>query len=728
MRIRMPEWLRANKATEKPLASGELLAMAAVIDIAADAAGADGKPKLPTFKIDAYNGGIINVAGFYWPVVVDLSGLKAAGKTIPILIDHDISRPLGQAEQISIEASSVKLTGVITGVDPEAQRVVGHAKNGFKWQSSIGAGVYRKEFLEAGATAQVNGQTFTGPLIIARESILREVSVTAVGADPTTSASVAASASPEKDTMLQFTEWLKAKGFDPATITDVQKVTLKATYDAEKLAAAAPPVVPAGAAVTTTPAPVAPAPVAPATLTAQAITEMRAQFAAETTRVAKIQATCAGHNEIAAKAIAEGWTVEKAELEVLRAARPQAPAPMIGRSGGDSDRINAMAIEASLCLTAGLREQAVAASFPQAQREQVMNAAASRPLRGAGLHHLMGMVIQAAGQHYAGDHRNDDFIRAAFQADNFLRASGFSTVSLSQILENAANKALIAAYTAAEVVWPTICGVRSHRDFKIHSRYRLDVTGSFKKIGADGELKSISLSDAKYTNQIDTVGAIVALTRQMIINDDLGSFMELPAMLGRLSALRKEEAVFVLLLSNPSNFFHANNKNLITGGSSALSIDALTAAEQKFLDMVDANGKPVLVTPKFLLVPTALKVTADNLMSEKLIIDGTATAKQPAKNPHAGKYAVRCSPYLNNTAITDQNGAAITGQSATGWYLGADPAQRAAIAIAFLNGKQQPTIESAQTDFATLGMQWRAFDDFGVGMEETTAAVKSNGA
>jgi hypothetical protein len=100
----------------------------------------------------------------------------------------------------------------------------------------------------------------------------------------------------------------------------------------------------------------------------------------------------------------------------------------------------------------------------------------------------------------------------------------------------------------------------------------------------------------------------------------------------------------------------------------------------------------------------------------------------PTTTPTSGKYKPFYSPYLNNTAIKDQDGAAITGQSSTLWYMLADPAVRAAIAVAFLNGQRTPTIESSQTEFDTLGMQWRAFHDFGVGMEETTAAVRSDGA
>ena len=86
------------------------------------------------------------------------------------------------------------------------------------------------------------------------------------------------------------------------------------------------------------------------------------------------------------------------------------------------------------------------------------------------------------------------------------------------------------------------------------------------------------------------------------------------------------------------------------------------------------------------------------------------------------------SPYLNNTAIRDQDGKAITGQSDTGWYLFADPMVRAAIGVAFLNGQRLPTIESSETEFQTLGMQWRGYLDFGVAFEDPTAAEKNAGA
>jgi len=309
-------------------------------------------------------------------------------------------------------------------------------------------------------------------------------------------------------------------------------------------------------------------------------------------------------------------------------------------------------------------------------------------------------------------------------------AGGFSTISISGILGNVANKTMIAGYEAQETIHQHIAAPRSHTDFKVWTRYRLDSTGAFKKVGADGELQHVGMDEASFTNQLDTFGALIALTRQMMINDDLDAFQQIPSFIGRMAAVKREEEFFVLLLSNPSNFFHADNGNLLTGAGSVLGIPSLSDAKELFRNQVDSNGKPILSSPRILLTPTTLETEGDDLMQETIIRVGldTSDAKQTLRNPHAGTLSQRTSPYLNNTSITDSNGEAITGQSDTAWYLFADPAVRAAIGMASLNGRRLPTIESDETDFNTLGMQWRGYDDFGVGMEDPVAAVKSNGA
>jgi hypothetical protein len=424
---------------------------------------------------------------------------------------------------------------------------------------------------------------------------------------------------------------------------------------------------------------------------------------------------------------------------MIRASRPN---PQPARAGGDdaASRLHAQTVGAAVCITAGVNPDRVARDIPQADRERVMNEAQSAQFRGFGIQSLMDATIRAAGRQYHGSRRTNDYVRAALEADRSIRtqhpgvgiraSQGFTTVSLSGILGNVANKVMIAAYEAQMTTWQQWAAVRSYGDFKTVSSYRLDMTGAFKKVGPDGELKHVGMEETGYTNQLATYGAIVALTRQMQINDDLNAFTGIPAGLGRMSAIRVEEAAYVTLLSNPSSFFAAGNGNLITGGGTALSVTSLTTAETAFGNQVDTNGKPILTMPNRLLVGTALGVTARNLYNETAlgVATGEASTSTLNMNPHAGKYVPVISPYLNNTAIRDQDGVAVSGQSATQWYLFADPAVRAAVVVGFLNGQQTPTIEDADTDFATLGHQWRAYHDFGVGMEDVTAALKSAGA
>jgi hypothetical protein len=52
----------------------------------------------------------------------------------------------------------------------------------------------------------------------------------------------------------------------------------------------------------------------------------------------------------------------------------------------------------------------------------------------------------------------------------------------------------------------------------------------------------------------------------------------------------------------------------------------------------------------------------------------------------------------------------------------------APIAVSFLNGNETPTVESADADFNTLGIQFRGYFDFGCDLAEYLSGIKSKGA
>jgi hypothetical protein len=147
----------------------------------------------------------------------------------------------------------------------------------------------------------------------------------------------------------------------------------------------------------------------------------------------------------------------------------------------------------------------------------------------------------------------------------------------------------------------------------------------------------------------------------------------------------------------------------------------LTQIETLFMNQTDPDGYPVAITPKILLVPNALGVTAANLMNSTFIAnDTTANTLTLANNPHQGKFTVVQSSYLSNSLYT--------GYSTTAFYLLADPQDIPVIEVAFLNGREQPVVESADAEFDTLGVQFRGYFDFGVSQQEYRGGAKLAGA
>ena len=272
-----------------------------------------------------------------------------------------------------------------------------------------------------------------------------------------------------------------------------------------------------------------------------------------------------------------------------------------------------------------------------------------------------------------------------------------------------------------------LCSEGELNDFKESERYRLTDVGDLTPVAPDGELKHGGLTEEKATNQLDTYGKMFALTRQMIINDDLGAFIKVPDGMGARAARKIDQLFFTRLLSNPvqtdgSALFSAAHANYMSGAASALDPTSLAAGVQLFLDQVDADGQPINIAPKFLLVPTPLKMTAAELLNSTFLMSVGSTAKQriPTYNALADDNLTPVvSPYMSNSAYT--------GYSTTAWYLFADPAIVDTFEIGYLRGQRTPTIEQTATDFNTLGIQFRVFFDLGVREQDTRGMVMSAG-
>ena len=89
-----------------------------------------------------------------------------------------------------------------------------------------------------------------------------------------------------------------------------------------------------------------------------------------------------------------------------------------------------------------------------------------------------------------------------------------------------------------------------------------------------------------------------------------------------------------------------------------------------------------------------------------MIVSGSGAAQGNTNIISKWGLEVVSSPYLENVKYT--------GNSSTGWYLFADPAQVDTFEIGYLKGKRFPTVERGAFDLAHFGIGYRVRFDFGI--------------
>lgn len=643
----------------------QLQAMAKV-SVEAKAAEGDAAPPLPRFEMIANTGAPMKLAGWKYPVVMDLAGVAIPSQQRPIRYGHDASQGVGHTDSIAVANGMMTATGIISRDTAAAKDVVSSSANGFPWQASVGAEVDEVEFVKQGQSVTVNGQQFDGPLNVVTKSTLGEISFVDLGADGNTRARVAA---------------MKDGDVDPGTAVQSGHTPIDG---------------------------------------AQGVDQAIDRYEREQKRQREIESLVVealgyrGADGKAIKAISqqaldEGWDTQKTHLQLLMARRPHAPTPR------RDDIPTPKVLEAALCLACGIKDSVLAKDRDYG--DEVVSRA--YPMRERGLRGTIAAALEASGVRVP--HGSRELYNAILENRHnrhAIQAEGFSTINLPGILGNVANKILLEAFVAVEATYDTIANQADFSNFHTHSIYRLDMMGDFAAVPKDGEIKHGNLGQSSYSNKLDTYGMMLVLTRQDIVNDDLNAFRSLTAQLARKARLAVEKALYGKVMEASDVFYTTGQGNRLTG---ALGITELAAAEAAMVSQADAGGDPIYAMPRYVLVPPGLKSIATSIFLSELLQGATSSTKgQPSSNPFRGRFEVVSSPFLAATTIP--------GYSATTWYLIADPNMLPAFQVAYLDGRRAPTVETQDAEFDTLGLQMRCYWDFGVAQIDYRGAVKSTAA
>lgn len=286
------------------------------------------------------------------------------------------------------------------------------------------------------------------------------------------------------------------------------------------------------------------------------------------------------------------------------------------------------------------------------------------------------------------------------------------------LLENAMHKALQQAYAVAPDTWSRFCATGSVSDFRAHNRYRVGSLGMLDALNEAGEFKNKTIPDGeKGSITASTRGNIINLTRQAIINDDLGAFIGLAAQLGRAARRTVEATVYALLAENAGlgplladgkTLFHADHGNITT--AAAISMAAIEADRVAMASQTDVGGNEFLdLRPAALVLPIGLGGTARSINAAEYDPDTANKLNKP--NVVRGLFRdVVDTPRLTGTRR----------------YLFADATEAPVIEVAFLDGNQEPYVEREE-GFTVDGSRYKARLDFGVAAIDYRGAVTNAG-
>jgi len=275
----------------------------------------------------------------------------------------------------------------------------------------------------------------------------------------------------------------------------------------------------------------------------------------------------------------------------------------------------------------------------------------------------------------------------------FTRAGGgqFGTSDFANILGNTASKSMLMGWDEAAETWRTWCRIGSLSDFKVADRVNLSSFSDLEEILESDEYKRGAMSDLKETIQLGTYGKMFPISRQAIINDDLQAFTAIPRKMGRAANRKVGDVAYALLTGNPTlnqdstALFHADHSNLGSAGAiSETTLDAfgaLMAAQTSPAPRAGETGATLNIAPKYLLVPRALLMSATKAIR-------TVTA--PVQGTNTGDLTVN-TQYGMWTPVWD---ARLDAYSATTYFALADQNLFDTVEIAFLDGVEEPFLDS----------------------------------
>jgi hypothetical protein len=279
-----------------------------------------------------------------------------------------------------------------------------------------------------------------------------------------------------------------------------------------------------------------------------------------------------------------------------------------------------------------------------------------------------------------------------------------TTSDFPALLSAAANKMLLAAYQPAQPTYRQIFLRRDFRDFKPHRHLRIGDFPVLTPLSENGEIQAGTMSESQELVSLVTFARRIRVTRQMLVNDDLGAFTDFASMIGRRVADFENATAYGLL-----NSANGDGPTLTTGAAAVFGTAAARAnkaAAGTALDLTNlAVGRAAVMRQKTLdglpiAVGSSMRLLVgpnQELAARQLTVSVAATQTSNA-NVYAGFVQPLVEPLI----------------PANRWYLFADPVSAPVYVYGYLNGAEGPQVTTGPVS-GVDGVEVSVIFDFGVG-------------
>jgi len=284
-----------------------------------------------------------------------------------------------------------------------------------------------------------------------------------------------------------------------------------------------------------------------------------------------------------------------------------------------------------------------------------------------------------------------------------LRAS-HAIADFSEILANTVNRTLRDGYAAAPQTWRNFTNIVFVPDFKEISRTNLGDAPELRKVQENGEVERGTLSEAAEKYRVEEFARIVAISRKVIVNDDLNAMTRLPDRMGRRAADLESDTVWDIIKANPLMsdglaLFSAGHGNLSTAPA-APSDTGLGEARKNMRRQVGLDGAEISIVPIWMYVPPEHETAAEKLIAS--IVPDSSTNVSPFSSSGRTPLQLAVEPRIE----TGVNG------TINQWFETSSLDQVDMMEMAFLEGTDGPQMATRE-GFDVAGMELKITHDLG---------------